>query len=288
VSIDPKIIKLYDEYTHAPLDRRVFLDRLAKLTGGAAAAAALLPLLESNYALAQMVPENDAGIVAETLAVAGPAGPIQGYLVRPAGVTERRGAVMVIHENRGLNPHIRDVTRRVAKAGFVAYGVDFLSRLGGTPADEDKAREMFGQLRPDDVQADAAAVLAALKSHPASNGKVGAVGFCWGGGTVATLSTRTADLAGGVVFYGVAPAPATAAQVRSPLLIHLASLDERVNNSMAPWVEALKTSGKRHTLHMYEGVNHAFHNDTGGARYSAEAAKLAWDRTIAFFRETLA
>lgn len=288
MQIDPRIIKLYDEFTHAPLPRRVFLDRLTALTGSAAAAAAVLPLLESNYAIAQTIAENDPGIVAETLSVPGPAGAINGYLVRPAGVTERRGAVMVIHENRGLTPHIRDVTRRVAKAGFVAYGVDFLSRQGGTPADEDRAREMFGQLRPDDVQADASAVLAALKAHPASNGKVGAVGFCWGGGVVSVLSTRAPDLAAGVVFYGVAPAPATAAQVQTPLLVHLASLDERINTSMAPWLEALKAAGKRHTMHMYEGVNHAFHNDTGGARYAPDAARLAWERTIAFFRETLA
>lgn len=288
MSIDQRIIQLYDEYTHAPLPRRVFLDRLTTLTGSAAAAAAVLPMLESNYAHAQTIPENDPGIVAETLSVPGPAGAINGYLVRPAGVTERRSAVMVIHENRGLTPHIRDVTRRVAKAGFVAYGVDFMSRYGGTPADEDKAREGFAQLKADEVQADASAVLAALKAHPASNGKVGAVGFCWGGGVVSVLSTRAPDLAAGVVFYGVAPAPATAAQVQAPLLIHLAGLDDRVNNSQAPWIEALKAANKRQTMHMYAGVNHAFHNDTAGERYSAEAAKLAWDRTIAFFRETLA
>jgi carboxymethylenebutenolidase len=283
--MDQRIIDLYDDFTHGALTRRAFLDRLATLAGSTAAASALLPLLQNDYALAQTVPEADPRIVTETFAVPAVQG-LSGYLVKPkAG--GKRPAVIVIHENRGLNPHIRDVTRRLGTEGFLALGLDYLSPMGGTPADEDKAREMIGQLKPADAVASSRAALAALESHPDGTGKVGAVGFCWGGGQVNALAVAEPNLDAGVAYYGRQGPADAVGSIRAPLLLHYAENDPNINAGIAAYEAALKAAGKTYELHMYPGAQHAFNNDTNAARYNKEAADLAWGRTLAFFRKHL-
>jgi carboxymethylenebutenolidase len=284
--MDQRIIDLYDYYTHGNLSRRDFLDRLTALAGSAAAGAALLPILQSNYALAQVMPENDPRITAETVDVPGVQG-LKGYLVRPANASGKLPAVIVIHENRGLNPHIRDVTRRMAAEGFLALGLDYLSPMGGTPSDEEKGREMIGQLKQPDVIASGKAAVAFLEAHPNGNGRVGAVGFCWGGGAVNNLAVNEPKLDAGVAYYGGQPKAEDVAKIQTPLMLHYASLDERINAGIPAYEGALKAAGKAYELHMYEGVNHAFNNDTAPARYNKEAADLAWGRTVAFFKKHL-
>jgi carboxymethylenebutenolidase len=283
--MDQRIIDLYDEYAHAPLDRRTFLDRLAALTGGTAAAMAVLPLLE-NRAVAAVVAADDARIAVSEVAFPGQGGEVKGYLVKPAdGGTF--GTVVVIHENRGLNAHIEDVARRIAVGGFMALAVDFLSPAGGTPDNEDQARDMIGKLDQATTAADAVAAVAYLRGHADGNGKVGAVGFCWGGGQVGQLAVNDPTLDAGVVYYGRTPDPAAAAKIKAPLLLHYADMDERINEGVPAFREALDKAGVSYTLHMYEGAQHAFNNDTSAERYNAEAAKLAWDRTLAVFAERL-
>jgi carboxymethylenebutenolidase len=284
--MDQRIIELYDEFTHCHLDRRVFLDRLTKLVGSTAAALMLLPQLESNYAMAQTVPEADPRLQAEEVSYPGSAGAVKGYVARPAGSAKAPG-VVVIHENRGLQPHIRDVARRAAVAGYVALAPDLMSAIGGTPASEDEARTKFAQVQAPVALADALKSVDHLRSRPDATGKVGVVGFCWGGSMVGQIAASGADVQAAVVFYGSAPPVEKVAAIKAPLLLHYAGLDERVNATVPAFEEALKRAGTRYTLHMYEGVNHAFHNDTGQARYNAEAAKLAWGRTIEFFDRTL-
>ena len=283
--MDQKFIDLFDRYTHGGMNRRDFLERLALLAGSTAAATALLPVLENNYAHAELVPENDPAIKAEMVEIA-PG--IKGYLVRPAaGGTYP--AVLVIHENRGLNPHIKDVTRRMAKEGFIAFGGDYLTAQGGTPADEEKAREMIGKLKPEDALAFSRAATDALAKLPGSNGKVGAVGFCWGGGAVNALAAaEDPNLRAGVAYYGRQAAAADVPKISAPLLLHYAGLDERINAGIADFEAALKANGKTYELFMYEGANHAFNNDTNAARYNKEAADLAWSRTVAFLKKNLA
>ena len=282
--MDQKFIELFDRYTHGGMNRRDFLERLKTLAGSAAAATALLPMLENNYAQAELVPENDPAITAEEAEIA-PG--IKGYLVRPkAGGTYP--AVLVIHENRGLNPHIRDVTRRVAKEGFIAFGGDWLTAQGGTPADADKARGMFDTLTPQDALAFSKAAVDALAKIGGGNGKVGAVGFCWGGGAVNALAASgDPNLKAGVAYYGRQAPAADVPKIAAPLLLHYAGIDERINAGIAEYEAALKRHGKAYELHMYEGANHAFNNDTNAARYSKEAADLAWGRTIAFLKRNL-
>jgi carboxymethylenebutenolidase len=284
--VDQRVIDLYDEYTHRPLDRRVFLERLAALAGGTAAALALLPLLENDYAHAQQVPPDDSRLRTERVTYQGASGPVAAYLARPRG-EGRAPAVIVIHENRGLNAHIEDVARRVGAAGFVALAPDLLSPLGGTPRDEDRARDMIGRL---DAQATVGNLKAAtvwLAGRPEATGKVGAVGFCWGGGMVNQLAVAEPDLDAAVVFYGASPKPEQVAAIRAPLLLHYAGLDARINQSVPAYEQALKAARKDYTLYMYEGVNHAFHNDTNAARYDERAARLAWQRTIDFLKQKL-
>lgn len=283
-----EIINLYDEFTHRGLDRRIFMQRLAELAGGTAAAAAVLPLLEANYAKAAVIAADDGRVKAERVAVPGPAGEIRGYLVRPADAGGDLPAVVVVHENRGLNAHIEDVARRAALAGFVALAPDFLSRSGGTPEDQDRAREMIGQLDQQGVIEDARAVITWLGSHDATNGKVGMVGFCWGGGVVGRVATQVPELDAGVVFYGRVPPAEAVPSIKAPLLLNYAGMDENVNGGVPGFREALDKAGVRYELHMYEGAQHAFHNDTSEARYNAEAAKLAWERTVAFLKANLA
>ena len=285
--MDQRIIDLYDLYTHGGMNRRSFLDRLAALAGSTAAASALLPVLQNNYALAQTVPESDPRIVAETVDIPGVTG-LKGYLVRPKAGGERLPAVIVIHENRGLNPHIRDVTRRMATEGFLALGLDYLSPTGGTPADEEKGREMIGQLKQPDVIASGKAAVAYLKGHPNGNGKVGAVGFCWGGGAVNNLAVNEPDLNAGVAYYGGQPKAEDVPKIRAALMLHYASLDERINAGIPAYEAALKGAGKPYEIHMYEGANHAFNNDTNAARYDKKAADLAWSRTVAWLKKYVA
>jgi carboxymethylenebutenolidase len=283
--MDQRIIDLYDEYTHAPLDRRVFLDRLAKLTGGMAAALAMVPLLE-NRAQAEIVPANDARLETSRITYPGASGPLKAYLARPKGAG-KLGAVIVIHENRGLNAHIEDVTRRMALAGFLAMAPDMLSPLGGTPANEDMARELFGKLDAAQTVQNAVAAVTFLEKHPQGNGKVGAVGFCWGGGMVGDLAVAAPGLDAGVVYYGRQPRPADVPKIQAPLLLNYAGLDTRINAGIPAFEEALKANNKKYAVHVYEGANHAFNNDTSEARYNKQAADQAWARTIAFFKEHL-
>jgi carboxymethylenebutenolidase len=282
--MEQKIIDLFDRYTHGGMNRRDFLERLTLLAGSTAAATALLPALENNYAQAGVVPENDPDIVAETAEIA-PG--IKGYLVRPKAAGTYP-VVLVIHENRGLNPHIKDVTRRMAKEGFIAFGADYLTPLGGTPADEEKAREMFKELKPEEVVAFSRGAAAALAKIDGGNGKVGAVGFCWGGGAVNALAvTGDPNLKAGVAYYGMQPKDGVA-NIAAPLMLHYASLDERINAGIKDYEAALKADGKAFELFVYDGVNHAFNNDTNAARYNKAAADTAWGRTIGFFKKYLA
>lgn len=285
--MDQRIIDLYDDFTHGGMSRRSFLDKLAALAGSSAAATTVLTVLQSNYAKAQTVQENDPRIIAETVDVPGVPG-LKGYLVKPRDATGRLPTVIVIHENRGLNPHIKDVTRRVATQGFIALGLDCLSPMGGTPADEDKGREMIGQLKTPDVTAYGKAAVAYLKGRPDSNGKVGAIGFCWGGGAVNNLAVNEPNLNAGVAYYGGQPNPEDVPKINAAMMLHYGGLDERINAGIPAYEAALKKAGKTYEIYVYEGANHAFNNDTGAARYNKEAAELAWGRTIAFLKKYLA
>jgi len=284
--MDRRILELYDEYAHAPLERRVFLDRLAALAGGTAAAALLLPLLETRRAAAAVVAPDDPRITAASVSYPGKSGAVRGYLAKPATGTGF-GAVLVIHENRGLNAHIEDVARRLALAGFAALAVDLLSAAGGTPADEDKARDLIQKLDRATAVADAVAGVAWLRQQPETNHKVGAVGFCWGGGMVNQLAVADPTLDAAVAYYGAQPAADDAAKIKAPLLLHYAGLDERIDAGIPAYRAALDKAGVSYEVYVYEGANHAFNNDTSPARYNEAAAKLAWERTIAFFTAKL-
>ena len=283
--MDQRIIDLYDEYAHAPLDRRVFLDRLAGLAGGTAAAALLLPLLERR-AQAAVVAPDDARVSAAMVTYPGATGDVKGYLAKPA-TGGKAGTVVVIHENRGLNAHIEDVARRVAIGGFVALAPDLLSPAGGTPDNEDQARDLIGKLDPVSTVKNVVAAVAWLRTLPEGNGKVGAVGFCWGGGMVNQLAVNDPTLDAGVAYYGAQPDAAAAARIKAPLLLHYGALDDRIDAGIPAYKAALEKAGVSYKIYMYEGANHAFNNDTSPARYNPEAAKLAWDRTLAFFTEKL-
>jgi carboxymethylenebutenolidase len=281
MALDRRIVELYDEYTHKPLDRRVFFNRLMALAGSAAAAEAALALLEPNYAHAQQIAPDDARITAEPLDVSVDGVLLKGYLVAPKA-RGRRGGVLVIHENRGLNPHTEDVTRRMALAGFTALGLDFLTPLGGTPADADAARALFPRLSAQDVVRQGRAALKLLAARPDATGKTGAIGFCWGGGVVNDLAVAVPELAAGVVFYGRSPDLAKVPQIKARLLIQHAARDTRLVQALPDYEAALKAAGIRHEVIVYPDVDHAFLNDTSAERYNAAAAKLAWERSVAF------
>ena len=285
--MEQKIIDLYDRYTHGGMSRRAFFDKLAVLAGGTAAATAMLSALKSNYAAADTIAENDSRITGETVTFKAGDQELSGYLVKPAA-DGKFPSVVLVHQNRGLNPHIKDVARRLAVAGYLTLGVDFLSPIGGTPADEEKAREMNGSLKPEDVTKWAQGAVAYLRQHPSSNGKVGAVGFCWGGGVIGRLAVAEPTLNAGVVFYGQQPPVADVPKIKAPLLLNYAGLDERINAGIPAFEEALKSNGKEYTIYIYEGANHAFTDDTQAARYNKAAADLAWERTLAFFQKHLA
>lgn len=279
-------IDLYDAYTHEHLDRRRFMNQLAQLAGGTAAAAALLSALEADPAKAQMIAPDDRRLAMKRVEISGDPS-LSGYLVRPAEAPGPLPGIVVIHENRGLNAHIEDVARRAALEGFLVLAPDFLTPVGGTPDDPDKAREMIRALDQATTVRGATAAVAFLKDHPMGNGKAGVVGFCWGGQLANLTAVNATDLDAAVAFYGRQPTAEEAARIKAPLLLHYAGLDESINAGIAEYESALKSAGVEYTLYMYDGVNHAFHNDASEARYDRPAAELAWSRTIAFFREKL-
>ncbi|MBT9395200.1 dienelactone hydrolase family protein [Hymenobacter sp. NST-14] len=285
--MDQRILNLFDEYTHAPLSRRDFLERLQQLAGSTALAAAALAVLEPGYARAATVETDKSKLTEETVTWPGADGTMmQGYLVKPKG-RKKRGAVVVIHENRGLTPHIKDVTRRVARAGYLALGVDALSVFGGTPANEDEGRTLIGKLDKAQTLTNYLNALAYLRQRPDGNGRTGCVGFCWGGAMANNLATHDSQLNVAVAYYGTQPAAAEAANIRAHLLLHYAGLDERVNAGKDAWAAALQAAHVPFQQYVYEGVNHAFNNDTSPARYNAEAAALAWERTLQLFGQQL-
>jgi len=286
--MDPQLrqaaIALYDRFTHEGLDRRIFMSRMVALAGSLAAAEALIGAIAASPAAAAIVPADDKRLVTRTQALIGG---YKAYVAEPR-TRSLKPTVLVIHENRGLNDYVRDVARRLSIAGFRAVAPDFLSPLGGTPSNEDAAREAIGKLDLGKSVSDAVAMLDDL-AESSRGGKVGAVGFCWGGGFVNRLAVAAGDkLDAGVPFYGPAPDSSEAPMVKAPLLIHDAGLDERVNRTSFPWVEALRAAGKPVKFYLYDGVNHAFHNDTSAERYNKDAAELAWKRTLAFFKQHLA
>jgi carboxymethylenebutenolidase len=284
--MDQRIIALFDAFTHSAMDRRDFMERLSRLVGGAAAAAALIPLLEGSEAQAAITKPDDKRLEAGKVTYPGRSGPMKAYLARPETGGKRPG-VVVIHENRGLNAHIEDVARRLALAGFMALAPDALSPKGGTPPDSDEARRLIYTLDRAETTGDFLAAITYLKTHPGSNGKVGCVGFCWGGAMSNQLAVHSRDLGAAVVFYGRSPTAGDVPKIKAPLLLHYAGLDTRINAGVPAYENALKAAGARYQMHIYDGANHAFNNDTRPARYDKKAADLAWARTLAFFRKYL-
>jgi carboxymethylenebutenolidase len=283
----PEVLKLFDGYVHGWLSRRDFLDKAGKYAVGGFSAAAMLESLRPNYAFAQQVAKSDSRIAAEYLTYPSPqgSGTMKGYFARPAGAGKWPG-VVVIHENRGLNPYIEDVARRLATDGFVAFAPDALTPLGGYPGDEEKAAQMFGTLDAAKRTEDLMAAVGFLKSRPECTGKIGAVGFCFGGGVVNAMAVRFPDLAAGVPFYGGQPSAADVPKIKAPLMLQYAGNDERINAGWPAYEAALKANNVKYQAFIYPGTQHGFHNDTT-PRYDEAAAKLAWSRTIAFFKENL-
>ena len=282
--MDQRIVDLYDEFTHKPLARRVFMKRLVMLTGSVAAAEIALSRLQPNYAHAAIVPENDARISASRIEVAG----VRAYQVAPRNITAEasRNVVIVIHENRGLNPHIEDVARRLAAEGFLAVAPDMLTPMGGTPADADAARNLFAKLDLTNTVMSLAAIVDHYKKLTPPK-KVGAIGFCWGGGMVNNLAVAAPGLDAGVVYYGISPKIDDVPRIRASLMMHYAGNDKRINDTVPGYEEALKKANVKYRAYMYDGAQHAFNNETSADRYDAAAAKLAWERTMGFFKETL-
>jgi carboxymethylenebutenolidase len=282
-----EVLQLFDGYIHGRLSRREFLDRAAKYAVGGFTAAAMLESLRPNYAWAQQVAKDDPRIKTEYLSYPSPQGSrtTRGYLARPANAGKFPG-VVVIHENRGLSPYIEDIARRLAVANFVAFAPDALAPLGGYPGDDEKAEQMFRQLDPAKRTEDFIAAFEFLKSRPECTGKVGAVGFCFGGGVVNTMAVRLPDLAAAVPFYGQQPNAADVAKIKAPLLIQYAGNDNFINPGWPPFERALKANGVKYQMYMYPNTYHGFHNDTT-PRYDEAAAKLAWSRTIEFFNQNL-
>ena len=285
---DQELLILFDAYVHGDIDRRGFLDRAAKFAVGGVTAAGLLAALSPDFAIAQVVPQGDPRISTERIDYASPAGSgnMKAYVAKPANASGKLPAVLVVHENRGLNPHIEDIARRLAVDGYLALAPDALTPLGGYPGDEDKARSLFAQLDQAKTRQDFLAAAALLKARPDSTGKMGVVGFCYGGGMAHFLATQLPDLAAAVPFYGNHPPAEDAAKVKAPLLIHFAAVDERINAAWPAYEAALKAAGVRYIAHQYPGTQHGFNNDTT-PRFDAAAAKLAWERTLAFFAEHL-
>jgi carboxymethylenebutenolidase len=284
--MDPKIIDLDDEYTRELLDRREFLRRLSVLAGGTATAITLLPLLENNNAKAEIVPKDDPRLYTEHIKYPGATGDVLAYLARPKGDARLPG-VVVIHEIYGLVPHVEDVTRRMALEGFVAMAPDALTPLGGTPEDPDKGRSLTQSLDSQSTIQNYVAAVRYLKTHPLSTGKVGVIGFCWGGGMANQLAVNSPDLLAAVPYYGLQAGAGDVPKIKASLLLHYAGIDERINKGVPELEEALKKASIDYKIYMYEGAQHAFNNDTNPARYNKEAAQLAWQRTISFLKEKL-
>jgi carboxymethylenebutenolidase len=286
---DQELLTLFDAYVHGGMDRRGFLDKAQKFAKAGVTAAGLLAALSPNFAAGQQVRQDDPRLTIERVSYPSPngTGSVKGYLARPASAgSNKLPAILVVHENRGLNPHIEDIARRLALDGFMAFAPDGLTVAGGYPGDEDKAREAFGKLDGAKMLEDFLAAAQWLKARNDSTGKLGVVGFCYGGGVAHQLAIRLPDLNASVPFYGNVPAPADAAKVKAPMLVHLAGMDDRINAAWPAYEAALKTAGVRFTVHQYAGTQHGFNNDTT-PRFDVPAAKLAWDRTVAFFKATL-
>lgn len=284
--MDKKVLELYDDYNHGLLNRREFLKRLTLYAGSIMAASAILTLLEGSAASADLVPKDDPRLYTEDIKYRGETGDIRAKLARPKKSAKMPG-VVVIHENRGLNAHIADVTRRMAVEGFLALAPDALSPLGGTPEDENKAIALIGQLDPSSTIKNFVAAVQYLKTHTLSTGKVGVVGFCWGGAMANHLAVHSPDVSASVPYYGRQPASEDVPRIKASLLLHYASLDKGINKGIPGFEAALKKASIDYKLYMYEGAQHAFNNDTNAARYNQTAADLAWKRTIAFLKEKL-
>jgi carboxymethylenebutenolidase len=285
--MDQRIINLFDEYTHKPLTREEFIRKLTLLTGSTAAALATLPLLEVNYAHAATISEQDDRLFAEYVGYPGEDGDIMKAFVARPKKKSKYAAVMVVHENRGLNPHIEDVTRRMALEGFLAFAPNALAPLGGTPDDADKARELFQKLDAKKTLANFVKGFDYLKTRKDCNGKFGCIGFCWGGGMANNLAVQVPALLAAVPYYGRQADIADVPKIKAALMLHYAEMDERINAGIPAYEEALKNAGVSYTIYMYPGAQHAFNNDTAPTRYNAEAAQLAWSRTISFLKEKL-
>ncbi|WP_316831951.1 dienelactone hydrolase family protein [Pedobacter aquatilis] len=282
--MDQKIINLYDKYTHSQLSRKDFMKKLAILTGSTALALTVLPLLENNYVSAAAFVSDD--ITSEEITYPGVDGDIKAVLAGPKA-KKNLGAVLVIHENRGLNPHIIDVTKRVAAEGFIALGVDALSPFGGTPADEDKGRELIGKLDPEKNLQNYLKGLEYLRKVKGGNGKVGCIGFCWGGGMANKLAVNDPKLQASVAYYGAQPAAADVPKIKASVMMHYGGLDQRINAGIPAYETALKAANIDYKIFIYDGVNHAFNNNTSPTRYNEAAAKLAWQRSIELFKNKL-
>ncbi|MFN8062517.1 MAG: YghX family hydrolase [Vicinamibacterales bacterium] len=285
---DPALLELFDRYVHGEVDRRQFIEGAGRFATGTLTAAALVEALSPDYAWAQQVAKDDPRITAEYVTYASPEGygQIRALLVRPKNAAGKLPGVVVVHENRGLNPYVEDVARRLGTAGFMALAPDALTSVGGYPGNDDKGRELQSTLDGKKLLEDFVAAAVTLKSRPDCTGKVGVVGFCYGGGVANRLAVRLPDLAAAVPFYGGQPTAEEAARIKAPLLIHYAGLDDRVNAGWPAYEAALKANGVSYTTYIYDGVNHGFHNDTT-PRYDKAAATLAWDRTVAFFNKNL-
>ncbi|TDI07292.1 MAG: dienelactone hydrolase family protein [Acidobacteria bacterium] len=285
---DQKLLNLFDRYVHGLINRREFLEGASRFAVGGLSAAAILESLNPKYVQAQQIPEDDPQLKTETIEYPSPqgSGTIRAYLARPANSSGNLPGVVVIHENRGLNPHIKDVARRTGLAGFLALAPDALTPLGGYPGNDDEGRTLQRQLDRGKMTEDFVAAALHLKSHPECSGRIGVVGFCFGGGMANTLAVRLPDLAAAVPFYGGQPAAEDVPKIKAPLLLHYAGLDARVNKGWPDYEAALKANGVTYTAHIYGGANHGFHNDTT-PRYDQAAATLAWQRTIDFFNQRL-
>ncbi|MBP6300368.1 MAG: dienelactone hydrolase family protein [Arenimonas sp.] len=285
--ITQAVINLYDEYTHQPLQRRDFIKRLAVLVGSSAAAYAVLPLLENNYANAAISEPDDKRLKTQMIEIETESGILKAYLAQPIKQKKKVGSVLIIHENRGLNAHTQDIARRVALAGFNALALDFLSPLGGTPSNEDEARALFAKLDPAQSIANGQSALQYLNKLPNSNGKLGVIGFCWGGGMAGQLAVHTPDLDAAISFYGMAPDLTLVPKIKAFVMLHYASEDERINAGRAAYESALSKDKIAFESYTYEGVQHAFNNDTNAARYNKPAADLAWQRSMDLFKRLL-
>lgn len=282
--MDQKIISLYDEYTHSGISRKDFMKKLAVLTGSTALALSVLPLLENNYAAAATV--NEDNLQTENITYKGADGDVKAFLAKPKD-KKNLGCVLVIHENRGLNPHIIEVTKRIAAEGFLALGVDALSPFGGTPADEDKGRDLIGKLDPEKNLQNYLLGLQYLRNREDGNGKTACIGFCWGGGMANKLAVADPKLLAAVAYYGAQPKTEEVAKIKASIMLHYGGLDERINSGIPAYEAALKENHIDYKVFIYDGVNHAFNNDTSPTRYNEAAAKLAWQRTIALFKAKL-